>query len=222
MGRDDWFRNEDWDAGIAAAFDARLGRARKDNRPQYLRIQALHLAGTHPREALALLDRYEAAGGDLSYAMALCQRASLLAALGDEDGAALACEAALDREAAVPNVRSNAFVDYPYLVAARGMQARFARALAVLDEGAGKVTFPVQRYMWHAARALIRDAMGDRAGARQDARFALDEAGEKHSGVERHPGIGLVGRDLLESPAHRRITALARPGLLSMLWEGKP
>jgi hypothetical protein len=39
----DWFRSPTWDAQIAANFEARLGRAHKERRAQYLRIQASHL-----------------------------------------------------------------------------------------------------------------------------------------------------------------------------------
>jgi hypothetical protein len=42
-GTRDWFRSSTWDAKIEADFEARLRRARKDGRPQYIRIQATHL-----------------------------------------------------------------------------------------------------------------------------------------------------------------------------------
>lgn len=39
----DWFRNETWTAAVREEFERRLARARPSNRPQYLRIQGVHL-----------------------------------------------------------------------------------------------------------------------------------------------------------------------------------
>jgi hypothetical protein len=80
MSRDDWFRNESWNADIQAAFDAKLRRAH--DKTQRLRIQAIHLIKTHPDVALALIDRYFDQGGDTSSALAHETRAVAYVVMG--------------------------------------------------------------------------------------------------------------------------------------------
>lgn len=48
---DDWFRSGDWDAAAQELFEAKLGRARKTGRAQYLRIKGLGLRQAGKLEA---------------------------------------------------------------------------------------------------------------------------------------------------------------------------
>jgi len=55
---DEWFRTSDWSQATQADFEARLGRARAHNRPQYMRIKGLALAEAgHVDAACALWQR---------------------------------------------------------------------------------------------------------------------------------------------------------------------
>ena len=187
---DDWFRNEDWNADIARRFDERLGRARRNE--QYLRIQACTLASTRPEIALQLLDRYFSMPDTFDHAQAYVDRATALRALGRIEEAADAYEAALAREAEFPNLKTRAYLELPVLVATAGLRSRFDRAIRILDEQANRRMFPVDHFLWHAARALIAASRGDRAGAVPDAQAALHAASKDHSGFRYHPGVGLV------------------------------
>lgn len=62
MARHDWYRNEKWNATIDAAFHAKLARAHRRTRPQYLKIQASYLTSRYPEAALTLIDEYFATG----------------------------------------------------------------------------------------------------------------------------------------------------------------
>jgi hypothetical protein len=64
-----------------------------------------------------------------------------------------------------------------------------------------RLTFPVDHFLWHAARGLILCHGGDRSGAIPHARLALEAASKEHSGFQYHPNIGLV------TEKHRRILA---------------
>jgi hypothetical protein len=56
-----------------------------------------------------------------------------------------------------------------------------------------QLLFPVDKFKWHAAHALIQAAQGDRDSAKEQAIKALDAAKLNHSGFRYHPKLGLVG-----------------------------
>jgi len=187
---DDWFRNEDWNPGVARRFEEKLQRARK--KQQYLRIQACTLASTCPEVALELLDRYFSMADSFDHAQAHVDRATALKTLGRLDEAADAYESALAREVVFPNVKTQAYLELPVLVAVAGLESRFDRAMVVLDEQVDHLMFPIDHFLWHAARALIIANRGDCTAAASHARSALQAASTDHSGFRYHPSVGLV------------------------------
>lgn len=186
----DWFRNTTWDDAIERAFDEKLRRARR--KEQYLRIQACTLACSHPEVALKLLDRYFDLPDDFDHAQAHVDRATALIALGRVDEALAAYEAALTREAVFPNLQTQAYLDLPYIVATRGIRDQYRRALELLCGHESRLMFPVDRFRWHAAHALIAFATGEAGAAHNHAKRALEAASRDHSGFRYHPSVGLV------------------------------
>jgi tetratricopeptide (TPR) repeat protein len=186
----DWFRNTTWNEAIERAFDEKLRRAR--NKGEYLRIQACTLARSHPSIALELLDCYFELQDDFDRAQAHVDRATALLALDRVEEAMAAYEAALDRESVFPNLQTQAYLDLPYLVTTRGDRERYKRALELLDLHESRLTFPVDHFRWHAARALIAAAAGDVGVASSHAERALEAASRDHSGFRYHPAVGLV------------------------------
>ena len=58
MATDEWYRSSAWEADERVAFEARLKRARDDNRPQYLMIRAAALLESgHEADAVSFLQR---------------------------------------------------------------------------------------------------------------------------------------------------------------------
>ncbi len=186
----EWFRNTTWDEETERSFEGRLRRARR--KEQYLRIQACTLARSHPEIALRLLDRYFQMPDDFDRAQAHVDRATALLTLGRTDEAIASYESALSREAAFPNVRTQAWLDLPFLIARRGLAERHARALQILRGREQDLAFPVDRFRWHAATALIAAARRGPAAAKAHAERALQAAALTHSGFPHHPSVGLV------------------------------
>jgi tetratricopeptide (TPR) repeat protein len=206
MARDHWYRNASWNDEIAAHFEEKLRRSR-NNKNQYLRIQALTLIPKYPQVALGLLDRYFSLDESHDRALAYQARAEAYLSLGRIDDAIVAYEATLRHEAAKPNVGTWVSVEYPYLVAVRGLAPYFQRALEILSSRSSELVFPVIRFKFHAARALILAAQGDATRAQPEAKLALDAAAEKRSEFERHPTLGLV--PTAEADAVRRLKELS-------------
>lgn len=193
MAKRDWFRNETWDKEIASAFEQRLKRARRKD--EYLYLQAFTLAESHPRVSLGLLDRYFSLGTTARDSGAYVTRASAHLALGDLPAAIHAYEAALERERSSPQIITQAILDLPYLIAIRGLSDLFDRALELLAIASTRLTFPVEKFKYHASHAIILSRRGDLVAARAEARAALEAAALDRSGFQYHPGIGLVSKD---------------------------
>jgi len=187
---DDWFRNTSWDTAIARRFEEKLRRARR--KEQYLRIQACHLAPIVPQIALELLDRYFALSDTFDHAQAHVDRAVAFKALGRLEESAQAYEAALAREATFPNLKTQAYLDLPILVATAGLRARFERALEVLEHNRNRLMFPLDHFLWHCAYALLCEANQDRERAVMHAKNAMAAAAREKSGFRYHPSLGLV------------------------------
>ncbi len=192
MSSEDWFRNTNWDDDIATAFEQKLARARLKS--DYLRIQGSTLARKHPSVALALLGRYFALGEHFDHAQAHVDRADAYLALGDLEASIAAYEAALAREQCFPKLKTSAYFDLPYLIATLGLESRFARAMEILDGSTRRLHFPLDRFRYHATRAIIL-ARSSRPAGRLDALAALEAATAAHSGFKHHPKAGLVSKE---------------------------
>jgi tetratricopeptide (TPR) repeat protein len=205
VSRHDWFRNTSWDTEIEAAFFKKLARAR--DKSQYLRIQASILAQSNPQVALGLLEQYFALGEHFDIAQAHVDRAHAFLSLGLTDSAILAYEAALDCEANRPNYQTQACLDLSLLVATKRLSQHYDRTIVLLEKQQSRLTFPLERFHWNCAVALIRSERCDRNGAQEAARNALAAASEVNSGFRYHPGIGLVGS--IDEAIHKRLLELA-------------
>ena len=196
MSRGDWFRRTDWNPGIEADFERHLRRARDKVQP--LKIQAAVLVETRPDVAVLLLERYFESDDALFLADAFRTQAKARLALGDIAGAVDSYSKALSREAEFPHLKTNSFVEYPLLIAEHGLTDHYADALRVLAVRRVDVAFPVQRFMWHAARALILSAQREPTQAAGEARIALAAADESSSGFRDHESLGRVGKQYRE------------------------
>jgi tetratricopeptide (TPR) repeat protein len=192
----EWYRRPTWTPEDEADFFARLKRAAKHNKSQYPRIQALHLMEASPpllEPALRLIDlAIENAQHDVDVVVALSDRGTCLERMGRIDEALATY---LDAVAAQPADRSPstfAWLDYAWLVARNRQDESYEQALELLRmQDSYGLAFPITLFKVEASRALILDATsGD--GARDAALLALEAASRTHSGLQRHPGLGLV------------------------------
>lgn len=208
----DWFRRATWTEEDQRDFRSRLTRARKENRAQYLRIQAGTLAG-HDRNnapvALALLDELLDAYPDSpEVATALSQKAECLYQLGDLEAAADAYAASVQRMRDVPKMTTDGWLEYALMVATEHISTRYDEVLGILDEFAKDwpLMLPSDHFRLHASSALIAAKLGDSESARSHALLALKAADQQNSGLAHNKSVGLVrGYDALR----RRLRRLA-------------
>jgi tetratricopeptide (TPR) repeat protein len=186
----DWFRNTTWNEAVERTFNDNLRRTKR--KQQYLRIQASTLAQSHPEVTLRLLDQYFELNDDFERAQAYVDRARALLELGRLNEAIDSYNAALAREAEFPQLQTQAYVDLPYLIATNGIREKYDRAVQLLEKYEARLAFPVERFRWHAAYALIAAETNDAASAKVHAQSALEAAALDHSGFRYHPKTGLV------------------------------
>jgi hypothetical protein len=192
----DWFRNTTWSDAIEAEFFRRLAHARSQ-RDQYIVIQAVMLARERPEVTLRLVDFYfDTRTNSFDDVRALWARAQAFAAMRDFPAAAAIYRAVLANERVRPSHKTSAYLDYPFMVAVERLESEYDRALSVLEERKADVAFPIGRFMWNAAYALILSDKGKSAEARPYAAAAVDAAQEQASEFRQHRQLGLVG------PAH--------------------
>ena len=200
MSKTDWFRRTTWTNADREDFNARLNRSRgAGNKARYLRIQAGHLAdaGEHAA-AIELLDRlFTEFPQRIELAQAHVQSAESMANLGQIEAAIEEYRSALQAERDFPNVRTNAWLDFGWLVVERNLTEYYDEVSQVLQEfrEEGGLKFPTIEYRYAAIQALLADHRGEKARAEVFAQQALAEASRDHSGLQYHPTVGLVGSE---------------------------
>ncbi|MCP4976588.1 MAG: hypothetical protein GY931_10540 [Maribacter sp.] len=188
MSKDDWYRNKEWNEEIENKFFAKLKRSRSQ-RDQYIVIQAGALNKIKPKVSLRLVDYYfETRKESFHDVSALLSRADALLELGEIDEAIEAYKCVLAAEEEFPSIKSNTYVEYPYIVATRQIEREYEFALETLKMHVGRLTFPVDCFMWYASKALIENNP-------EFAQKALDAAEIKKSGFRFHQKLGLVGEE---------------------------
>ncbi|HBE69214.1 MAG TPA: hypothetical protein DDW52_13780 [Planctomycetaceae bacterium] len=211
MSSDEWFRRTTWTEEDRSDFNARLKRTRKHNRPQYLRIQAAHLAGIgNHAAALELLEQFLGVDdASLELAQAQLQRAESLLATVNEADAIDAFRASLNAERARPNVQTETWLLYPWYIVETQNEQLYSEAHAILREfrELRSSAFPVSDYRFHCVKAVLLAHEGELAEARTHAEQALVAANAEHSGYRYHPESGLV-QDT-DTTVHQRVSEIA-------------
>lgn len=193
MAKDDWYRNTSWTDGIERQFFDRLSRARSQ-RDQHLVIQALTLAEHRPEVALRLVDIYfKTRKVDFDDVRALVAKAAAQMEMGALNSAVETYKLILEVETAKPGMKTTAYLDYPWLVATARLKSEYHEALRVLEDRRSDVAFPIGRFKWNAARALILSNLGQQHVARESALAALEASQESASEFRHHRRLGLVG-----------------------------
>ena len=204
----EWYRTTAWDVPAREEFEARLRRARADNRPQYLRIKAHALAGAgRRRDAEGLLRRLLAEYPDAFDAPSAME---LLGGLAAEEGRLAEAvdwyRRLLGRRPDLDTTTGTARISLASAFVRLGRHEEALAALDDVDDAALTMNSAVFSYRLVLAEAAA--GLGDRDTAAQAARAALDllDAPDQFS---RHPG---VGRARPTRAQLRRLRALVRDG----------
>ncbi len=198
MGREDWYRNEEWNSEIENRFLERLDRSR-GQRDQQLKIQIQTLAERFPCDALRLVDTYNNTRTNEVWDLeVIAASAKAYEKLGKLNKALDEYRSILQHDESQPFFPAYVLLDAPFLIARKGEISEFPFAFDLLlraEKSLSKqgLNFAVQRFLYHACHALIRQRSGQKEQAKEHAVAALSEAGVRASGLRYHRKVGLVG-----------------------------
>jgi len=194
----DWYRRTIWTAADESDYFAKLKRARDSSRPQYLVIQASHLAGsadpTLLNAAEILIQKLFADFPDDKF-----NRSAGLELLGDiyrhrqvYDTALAYYKKSIDFEQAYPNVKGNAFLQFSELAVKLDKREYFHFIEKMLTEKIDQYPFPMYKYKIYLLLSAINKANGDIDKAAELAELAENFAALQTSGLRYHPTAGVV------------------------------
>ena len=194
----DWYRRETWTKTDEQEFFAKLARARKDGRAQYLKIQAIELVETKDKTLLkvaeTLLNKMLTEYPDDDF-----EKGSALHTLGDiyklNDNYELAIDfykQTLDFEIVYPNVITQAYLDYSELAIKTGKENLFDELEKLLLDRYSELTFPIEKYKVNSILSIINANKGRQEQAEKYADIAEQFATAETSGLRYHKYLGIV------------------------------
>ena len=207
----DWYRRKTWTKTDEEEYFAKLGRARKDGRAQYLKIQAIELAQTKDPK---LLDAAELLIQKLfsDYPDDKGERSSSLETLGDIykyrqqfDRAIEFYKKAIDFEEIYPNVQTQAYLEFSELVVKHKKQDYYEFSERIVSKRIKGSIFPLEKYKAFSILSIISNLKGDKEKADHFAVLADKNASAETSGLRYHKQLGIVNeRDSLLDKLVRR------------------
>jgi tetratricopeptide (TPR) repeat protein len=191
---DDWYRRTTWTQTDEDEFFARLNRSRGQfHKAQYLRIQAHYLQKEFPEEALKLLELIiEEYPEPFELSSTYLQKAQCLVAINQKLESLLWFRKVLESEEKNKGVQTTGYLDYPTFIVSEEMEDLYPEAKSILTKYVDRLMFPVDRYRWNMAMAIIEWNENNRSEASKFAALAIEASSEEKSGFRYHPNIGLV------------------------------
>ncbi len=169
----DWYRRKTWTKTDEEEYFAKLGRARKDGRAQYLRVQAIELIETKNKNLLSvaetLLNKILT-----DYPDNRIEKSQTYNSLGDiyqlrEDykTALEYFQKSLDFEKEFPNVITTAYLNFSETVVRAERTDLYDEVENLLIEKINKDTlkFPIQNYIMYSVMTVISEFKGNRKQA---------------------------------------------------------
>ncbi len=170
----DWYRRKTWTKTDEEEYFAKLGRARKDGRAQYLRVQAIELIETKNKNLLSvaetLLNKILT-----DYPDNRIEKSQTYNSLGeiyqlreDYKTALEYFQKSLDFEKEFPNVITTAYLNFSETVVRAERTDLYDKVENLLIEKINKDTlkFPIQNYIMYSVMTVISEFKGNREQAK--------------------------------------------------------
>jgi tetratricopeptide (TPR) repeat protein len=180
----DWYRRKTWTKKDEEEFFTKLGRARKDGRAQYLRVQAIELIETRDKYLLdiaeILLNRLLTDYPDnrIEKSQAINSLGEIYKLRENYDKALEYFRKSLDFEKEFPNVITTAYLNFSETVVQADRTELFDEVEKLLNDEISKDTlkFPTQNYIMYSVLSVIADFKGNLDKAKEYSEIAEKNA----------------------------------------------
>lgn len=194
----EWYRQKSWSKEEEDYFFNKLGRARKDGRAQYLKIQAIELVETKEEKLLEvaefLLNQVLSEYSDDRF-----NRPGTLVTLGNiyqlrnnHDKAIDYYKQAIDFETIYPQVQTQAYLYFSELVVKYRKTELYEVAENVLMKKMQEALFSIEQYKGYSILSIINNQKHNKVQAKYFAALAEQNANKESSGLRYHKYLGIV------------------------------
>ncbi len=176
----DWYRRKTWTKTDEEEYFAKLGRARKDSRAQYLRVQAIELIETKDENLLSVAETLlnkiltDYPENQIEKSQTYNSIGEIYKLRGNYETALEYFQKSLDFEKEFPNVITSAYLNFSETVICAEKTELYNNIENLLKEQLNKDTikFPIQNYIMYSVLAVISEYKGDNEQAKIYADFA--------------------------------------------------
>ncbi|MEZ7515502.1 hypothetical protein [Flavobacterium frigidarium] len=197
----DWYRRKNWTENDEIEFYAKLNRAKKDGRAQYLKIQAIELIETKEENLInvaeSLLNKYLYEFPEDNF-----NRSSCLGKLGEiyllRNSPLKALEnfkKAIEFEKIYPNVITQATIKFSEIVIENNIEAEYKYVEEILMNKINSengLTFNNEKYIVYSILSIINKENGNNKIAKEYTEIAEQSANLESSGFTYHKKLGIV------------------------------
>ena len=170
----DWYRRKSWTKNDEEEYFAKLGRAIKDGRAQYLRVQAIELIETRDKSLLSvaeillnkILEDYP--DNRIEKSQTYNSLGEIYKLREDYEKALKYFQKSLDYEKEFPNVITTAYLNFSETVVLAEKTELYNEVSNLLTEKINKdsLKFPIQNYIMYSVMSVISKFKGDHTQAK--------------------------------------------------------
>ncbi len=194
----DWYRKKTWTNKDEEHFFAKLNRARKSSRPQYLKIQAIELVETRNPKYLEVAETLlnqmleEYPEDKFNRSSALNSLGEIYEIQNDLKTAFEYYEKSIEFEKEHLNVKTQSYLSYSELCIKLNKSGKYEEILKLLDSKLKDSLFPLERYKISSIISIIHGQKGNNELAKKYEAIADENASAKTSELRYHKQLGIV------------------------------
>jgi len=194
----EWYRRKSWTETDEEEFFAKLKRARKDNRAQYLKIQAIEFEETGKLQLLDVVEQLlkqllsEYPDDNFNKSPSLHTLGNIYKRRDDLDTALTYFMEAVEFEKHYPNVKTQADLDFSDLVVKLEKTEHYDLVEELINTRLEDSLFQVEKYRGYSILAIISDSRGDQTNFQRFKELADENASQETSGLRYHQNLGTV------------------------------
>jgi tetratricopeptide (TPR) repeat protein len=194
----DWYRQKSWSKVDEEYFFTKLGRARKDGRAQYLKIQAIELVETKNEKLLDVAESLihklfsECPDDKFNRPGALVALGNICQLRNDNDRAIECYKEAIDFEIIYPQVRTQAYLYFSELVIKQEKVNLYDTVENILTDKIPGTLFPIEKYKGYSILSIINNYKHNIEQAAKFETLAEQNASKETCELRYHKYLGIV------------------------------